>query len=57
MQELVGATANPARASRGYRNLYEAIAPAEQNSVEQENIPLGSRFFVRRYFENIRPQN
>ncbi len=57
LQELVGATANPARAGRGYRNLYEAIAPAEQNSVEQENIPLGSRFFVRRYFENIRPQN
>ena len=57
LQELVGATAGPARASRGYRNLYEAIAPAEQNSVEQENIPLGSRFFVRRYFENIRPQN
>ena len=57
LQELVGATANPARAGRGYRDLYEAIAPAEQNSVEQENIPLGSRFFVRRYFENIRPQD
>ena len=57
LQELVGATANPGRAGRGYRNLYEAITPAEQNSVEQENIPLGSRFFVRRYFENIRPQN
>ncbi len=57
LQELVGATATAARASRPYRNLYEAIAPAEQNSVEQENIPLGSRLFVRRYFENIRPQN
>ncbi len=57
LQELVGATSSSARASRPYRNLYEAIAPAEQNSVEQENIPLGSRYFVRRYFENIRPQN
>ena len=57
LQELVGATATAARAGRPYRNLYEAIAPAEQNSVEQENIPLGSRFFVRRYFENIRPQD
>ena len=45
------------RASRQYRDLYEAIAPAEQNSVEQEAIPLGSRHLVRRYFENIRPQN
>ena len=57
LQELVGARADAARASRPYRNLYEAIAPAEQNSVEQEDIPLGSRFFVRRYFENIRPAN
>lgn len=57
LQELVGATSGPARASRRYRDLYEAIAPAEQNSVEQENIPLGSRHLVRQYFENIRPQN
>ena len=57
LQELVGATSGAARASRPYRNLYEAIAPAEQNSVEQEEIPLGSRYFVRRYFENIRPEN
>ncbi len=57
LQELVGATSGAARASRPYRSLYEAIAPAEQNSVEQEDIPLGSRIFVRRYFENIRPQN
>ena len=57
LRELVGAASGPARAGRPYRDLYEAIAPAEQNSVEQENIPLGSRVFVRRYFENIRPQN
>ena len=57
LQELVGAANGPAKASRQYRDLYEAIAPAEQNSVEQENIPLGSRHLVRRYFENIRPQN
>ncbi len=57
LQELVGAASGPAKASRQYRDLYEAIAPAEQSSVEQENIPLGSRQLVRRYFENIRPQN
>ena len=57
LQELVGGNNGPARASRRYRDLYEAIAPAEQNSVEQENIPLGSRHLVRRYFEEIRPQN
>ena len=57
LQELVGGNNGPAKASRRYRDLYEAIAPAEQNSVEQENIPLGSRHLVRRYFEEIRPQN
>ena len=57
LQELVGANSGPAKASRQYRDLYEAIAPAEQSSVEQENIPLGSRTLVRRYFESIRPQN
>jgi hypothetical protein len=24
--------------------------------VLQENIPLGSRFLIKRYFESIRPQ-
>jgi hypothetical protein len=31
------------------------MAPAAQDAVEQENIPLGSRLYIRRYFESIRP--
>lgn len=57
LQELVNSPSGPAKAGRRYRDLYEAMAPAAQNTVEQENIPLGSRHFVRRYFENIRPQH
>ena len=57
LQQLTGATGGPARAGRPYKDLYDALAPAAQDSVEQENIPLGSRHFVRQYFENIRPQN
>ena len=57
LQALINSPSGPARASRPYRELYEAMAPGAQNSVEQENIPLGSRNLVRRYFENIRPQN
>ena len=57
LQELVDSPSGPAKAGRRYRDLYEAMAPAAQDTVEQENIPLGSRNFVRRYFENIRPQN
>ena len=57
LQELVNTSGDASRAGRAYRQLYDAAAPAAQNAVEQENIPLGSRRYVRRYFENIRPQN
>lgn len=45
----------PARAGRRYRELYETMVPAARDSVRQENIPLGSRVLVERYFQNIRP--
>jgi hypothetical protein len=44
------------KAARRYKELYEAMAPAAENAVEQENIPLGSRFFIKRYFQSIRPR-
>jgi hypothetical protein len=49
------ATADNSQAQRRYRQLYEAMAPAAQDAVLQEEIPLGSRFFIKRYFEAIRP--
>ena len=57
LQELTAAGAgSPAKAGRRYKELYDAMAPAAQETVEQENIPLGSRAYIRRYFENIRPK-
>ncbi len=57
LQELTAAGGGgPARAGRRYKELYDVLAPAAQETVEQENIPLGSRFYIRRYFENIRPK-
>ena len=57
LQELTAAGGgSPAKAGRHYKELYDAMAPAAQETVEQENIPLGSRFYIRRYFENIRPK-
>ena len=50
-----GPGANGTRASRRYRELYEAMEPAAQEALRQEEIPLGSRVFVGRYFKNIRP--
>ncbi len=43
-------------AKTGYKALYEAAAPAAEDALEKENIPLGSRLFVKRYFESIRPK-
>ena len=57
LQELTAAGGgSPAKAGRRYKELYDAMAPAAQETVEQEDIPLGSRFYIRRYFENIRPK-
>lgn len=42
--------------ARRYKDLYDAAAAAAQDAVQQENIPLGSRFLIKRYFESIRPQ-
>ena len=55
LQQLVGANGDRSKASAQYRDLYNAMAPAAQDAVEQEDIPLGSRFFIGRYFDNIRP--
>lgn len=55
-QLLPGATSDDAKARRKYKDLYEAMAPAAEEAVQQENIPLGSRYFVKRYFEAIRPR-
>jgi hypothetical protein len=43
------------RSTRQYKQLYDTLAPAAENAVLQEDIPLGSRLFIKRYFESIRP--
>ncbi len=59
-ESLTALTPNAApdgsKASRRYRELYEAAAPAAEDAVNQEAIPLGSRFLIKRYFESIRPR-
>lgn len=45
-----------AKARQAYRSIYEASAPASLDAVAQEEIPMGSRILIRRYFESIRPK-
>jgi hypothetical protein len=54
-QVLPGAL-DSSKAKRQYKALYEAMAPAAEDAVQQENIPLGSRLLIKRYFEAIRPK-
>lgn len=56
LQQSLTSAGDSSKSNRGYKDLYEAMAPAAQEAVLQENIPLGSRFFIKRYFEAIRPK-
>lgn len=56
LREFMTAAGDNSKASRGYRDLYNAMLPAAEEAVLQENIPLGSRFYIKRYFQNIRPK-
>ncbi|WP_042724527.1 bacteriocin immunity protein [Chthoniobacter flavus] len=56
MQQSLQSAGDHSKSNRGYKKLYEAMAPAAEDAVLQENIPLGSRFFIKRYFESIRPK-
>jgi hypothetical protein len=53
---MLPSAGDQSRAARRYKDLYEAAAANAQDAVQQENIPLGSRFLIKRYFESIRPQ-
>ena len=56
LQQFLPTAADGSHSTRRYRELYEAMAPAAEEAVLQESIPLGSRFFIKRYFESIRPR-
>lgn len=48
------AAGGDAKAARRYRELTEAAASAAEDAVLQENIPLGARFLIKRYFDALR---
>jgi hypothetical protein len=56
LSALLPSAGDQSKSARRYKELYEAMAPAAEEAVLQENIPLGSRFFIKRYFEAIRPR-
>jgi hypothetical protein len=53
---IPSAAGGDAKATRRFKELTDAAATTAQDAVLQENIPLGSRFLIKRYFEAIRPK-
>ncbi len=56
LSQMLPSAGDSSKSNRRYKELYEAMAPAAEDAAQQENIPLGSRFFIKRYFESIRPK-
>jgi tetratricopeptide (TPR) repeat protein len=56
LQQFIPSAGDTSKSNRRYKELYNAMAPAAEDAVLQESIPLGSRFFIKRYFEAIRPR-
>ena len=43
-------------AQRSYKEVYQKYKKLSETVLENEQIPLGHRQTIRRYFESIRPQ-
>ena len=56
LSQLLPTAGDSSKSSRRYKEIFDAMAPAAEDAVGQENIPLGSRILIKRYFESIRPQ-
>jgi hypothetical protein len=54
--DIISSVGSTGHANRAYRQLFEAVAADNEQAIQQEEIPEGSRNLVRRYFERIRPK-
>ncbi len=54
--DVISSVGSTGHANREYRQLFDAVAPDNEQAIEQEEIPVSSRNLVKRYFERIRPK-
>ena len=54
--DVISSVGSTGHANREYRQLFDAVAPDNEQAIEQEEIPVGSRNLVKRYFVRIRPK-
>ncbi len=53
--EIVKGAASEGVATQAYRDAVESAARAAEDAVYAEDIPLGYRLYVKRYFQTIQP--
>lgn len=54
-QSLILGGPDNSTATQDYQRIYEANLPSIERAMTREDIPLGSRHYIKKYFESIRP--
>jgi hypothetical protein len=54
-ENVLRGQAEAATSTVEYRELFNNYTPEAEESIFKENIPLGSKYYIKRYFEGIRP--
>ena len=55
-ENILRGTAEASTSTVEYRELFNNYTPEAEEAIFKENIPLGSKYYIKRYFEGIRPQ-
>jgi hypothetical protein len=55
--EVIRSASQSGFASRAYRDVYSEYAGHAEEVIERDEVPPGYRFYVRRYFQLIRPRD
>jgi hypothetical protein len=55
--DIVSSMVATGKATREYKQLFDAVMPANEEAIQQEDIPVESRDYIKRYFERIRPKD
>ena len=55
--EVIQGAAERGFASRGYQKVYREYRTVAEEAIGKDEVPGGYRFYVRRYFELIRPRD
>jgi hypothetical protein len=56
-REVIESAADRGFASRGYQNVYREYKTVAEEALGKDEIPGGYRFYIKRYFQLIRPRD